>query len=151
CCLLGKTSEEAARLLDCPQGTVFSRLATAREKLRARLVRRGITLSASLFAAALSQGVSPAAVPPLLIGPTVKAALARAAGQATAVLVSARAVQLAEGVVRGMLLHKLKLTALVLGMLTLIAAGAGVMAHPSPGTTEPNPATESPRKLVADS
>src|SRR5204862_3124426 len=43
CHLEGKTNEEAARLLKCPPGTIFSRLATAREKLRTRLTRRGIT------------------------------------------------------------------------------------------------------------
>src|SRR5262245_14844707 len=45
CYLEGKTNEEAAHLLGCPRGTVQSRLAKARELLRVRLARRGLTLS----------------------------------------------------------------------------------------------------------
>src|ERR1700687_4780415 len=53
CCLEGRTHEEAARLLGCPTGTVASRLSRARERLRSRLVRRGLALGAAgaLFAA----------------------------------------------------------------------------------------------------
>src|SRR5262245_54610097 len=43
CYMEGKTNEEAARLLGCPKGTVLSRLARAREILRGRLTRRGLT------------------------------------------------------------------------------------------------------------
>jgi RNA polymerase sigma factor (sigma-70 family) len=42
CDLQGRTYEEAARHLGCPVGTVKSRLARARERLRSRLVRRGL-------------------------------------------------------------------------------------------------------------
>jgi uncharacterized protein (TIGR03067 family) len=66
CYLEGKTNDEAARLIGCPKGTVLSRLAWARERLRSRLTSRGVTLSAG----------SVTAVPPLLIGATVKAAVA---------------------------------------------------------------------------
>src|SRR5439155_25910405 len=44
--LEGRSNAEVARELGCPKGTVASRLARAREKLRARLARRGVTLSA---------------------------------------------------------------------------------------------------------
>ncbi len=39
CHLQGRTYEEAAHLLDCPVGTIKSRLSTARERLRHRLSR----------------------------------------------------------------------------------------------------------------
>ena len=42
CYLEGQTHEKAAEQLDCPVGTIKSRLATAREKLRQRLTRRGV-------------------------------------------------------------------------------------------------------------
>src|SRR5262249_51745104 len=42
CYLQGWTNEEAARRLGCPKGTVLSRLARARDRLRRRLERRGL-------------------------------------------------------------------------------------------------------------
>jgi len=46
CYLQGQTNQEAARLLDCPLGTVCTRLNRARERLRRYLTRRNVTLSA---------------------------------------------------------------------------------------------------------
>src|SRR5262245_48786399 len=42
CYVEGLTNEQAARVLGCPPGTVFSRLAWARERLRRALRRRGL-------------------------------------------------------------------------------------------------------------
>src|SRR5439155_26805451 len=42
CYLNGQTTAEAARALGCPRGTVLSRLATARKRLRRRLAHRGL-------------------------------------------------------------------------------------------------------------
>src|SRR5262249_9343452 len=53
CCLEGKSQEEAARLLSCPRGTVSSWLTRGRERLRLRLLRRGIIVSTAGLAAAL--------------------------------------------------------------------------------------------------
>jgi DNA-directed RNA polymerase specialized sigma24 family protein len=56
CYLEGKTNEEAARLLGCPRGTILSRLARARERLRRSLSRRGLALGPAPFARHRSLG-----------------------------------------------------------------------------------------------
>jgi uncharacterized protein (TIGR03067 family) len=83
CYLEGKTNEEAARVLACPPGTVFSRLARARERLRDRLRRRGVVLSAGLLAAALATlpQDARAAVPPHLPLATARLAVRVAGGK----------------------------------------------------------------------
>ncbi len=126
CYLEGKTTEEAAGLLGCPKGTILSRLSRARERLQARLTRRGVTLSAG--ALALVAGRSQAALVASLVESTVRAALARAAGKAMAGLVSSRAAELTEGVLRAMLLSKLKVVAgfaLLIGMGGMLSASFG--------------------------
>src|SRR5207253_2262003 len=75
CYLEGLSHEEAAARLRWPVGTVRSRLARARDRLRGRLCRRGLTLSATAFAAMLAAGTAPAAPPLSLHNATVRAAL----------------------------------------------------------------------------
>src|SRR5262249_4964781 len=64
CQLEGKTNQEAAAELRCPPGTVSSRLTRARERLRDRLARRGLALSAGALAAAVSPQAGAAGPPP---------------------------------------------------------------------------------------
>jgi RNA polymerase sigma factor (sigma-70 family) len=63
CYLEGLTRDEAAARLGCSVGVLRGRLERGREKLRRRLVRRGVTLSAGLLAAvgqpAAADGPSP--------------------------------------------------------------------------------------------
>ena len=54
-----RTASDAARALGCPVGTIESRLTRARERLRARLARRGITVGA-LAGLGLAAGSVPA-------------------------------------------------------------------------------------------
>src|SRR5205085_994483 len=90
CCLENHSCEEAASRLGQKKGTVWSRLARARERLQKRLAGRGVSLTAVLAGVALAEGRSAALSGPLLSA-TVRAAALLAADQAlTTHLVSAQ-------------------------------------------------------------
>jgi RNA polymerase sigma factor (sigma-70 family) len=121
CELEGRGRKEVARLLRLPEGTLSSRLATARRMLAARLTRRGLTLSAAALAAALSRQAASAGVPRALVVSTVRVATT-AARRLAAGAVPAGVFALTDGVMKGMLMRKLKLTTALL----LAAAALGV-------------------------
>lgn len=141
CDLQGKTRKEAARQLGVPEGTLAARLARGRKMLAQRLVRQGVSLSGGILAALLAQNTASASVPSAVVGSTIKAASLLAAGQAaTAGGISVHAVALMEGVVKAMLLTKLKIAIpIVLGM-GLLGIGWGLCrtraAAPPSGVSE---------------
>src|SRR5690242_11348610 len=63
CDLEGCSYEEAARHLGCAMGTLKSRLARARERLRGRLIRRGVVPAAGGLGSLLGMKPAEAAVP----------------------------------------------------------------------------------------
>jgi RNA polymerase sigma factor (sigma-70 family) len=120
CYLEGRTVAEAALQLGCSRGTVGTRLAWARGRLRARLTRRGLALSAGALAAALSQGTA-AALPAALVAATDKAAVLFAAGGPAAARISPQVITLTNKVVQTMFLSKLKVvTALGMALAGLL-------------------------------
>jgi RNA polymerase sigma factor (sigma-70 family) len=128
CDLEGRSRKEAARQLGCPEGTVASRLAVARKLLAKRLARHGLSVSGGVLAAVLSQTVVSAAVPVAVVSATIKAATLVAAGQAAATgAVSVKVVALTEGMLKAMLLSKLKITTAVLLVLATLLGGAGLI------------------------
>jgi RNA polymerase sigma factor (sigma-70 family) len=127
CCLEGRTGAEAAEQLRCPEGTVLSRLSRARERLRRRLLGRGVCLSAGLLAAVVAAKGQAAEVTAGLVGTTSKAALAVAAGKAVAAVTTARAARLTEGVLRAMFVSKLKLAVGLVLTMGLVGIGAGLI------------------------
>ena len=136
CYLEGMTTEVVARQLGCPQGTILCRLSRGRDKLRTRLVRRGISASsAMLVLERFSEPTSAVEMPLELVTATVRAALQLAAeGSVLTVsgLVSARGLVLAEVTLRTMLMTKIKL----LGLL-LLTGGVLVAAVPMPVAMRP--------------
>jgi RNA polymerase sigma factor (sigma-70 family) len=123
CYLEGMTNEEAARQLDCPKGTVLSRLSRARDQLRERLARRGLDLSSGILPAALASPPAPEALVEAVAqtGPLVRAG--GAAGLSTSVMI------LAKGVMFSMFLRKLEVAGLLLLAMVLAASGASWLSH----------------------
>jgi RNA polymerase sigma factor (sigma-70 family) len=137
CYLSGKSTEEAAAQLGCPRGTVLSRLAWARARLRGRLARRGLAPTAAALAAPLAENAASASLPRALVDATVKAALWFAAGKPAVVgMLSPTAVSLMEGVVRAMHLTKIKWAVGLLVVGAALAIGVGLWAV-RPATADP--------------
>jgi RNA polymerase sigma factor (sigma-70 family) len=113
CDLEGLPRREAARQLHVPEGTLSSRLATARRMLAKRLAGSGLALSAATLA--------PGPVSAALVMSTVRAATLVAAGQLAAGATPAAV--LMQGVMKAMLLRKLRL---VVGAVMLVLAFGGV-------------------------
>jgi RNA polymerase sigma factor (sigma-70 family) len=148
CDLEGKTRKEAARQLGLPEGTVGSRLARARAALAKRLARRGVALSGGALAAVLVQNVASAGVPDAVVSSTISAAECFAAGQAAATgPVSAEVAALAEGVLKAMVVSKLKLVVAVLLVLCSLVAGITFFSGPLASAQDGQPpAVEAPVK-----
>jgi RNA polymerase sigma factor (sigma-70 family) len=121
CDLEGRTHEQAARYLGCAVGTVKSRLARGRKRLRGRLVRRGVAPALAL-AAASAGGAARAAVPTGLAESTVAYA-------ATANAVPTSVAVITEGVLRSMFLSKIKLVMTAAGVMAALAAGVVALAQ----------------------
>jgi RNA polymerase sigma factor (sigma-70 family) len=151
CHLEGKTRKEAARHLGLPEGTVASRLATARALLAKRLTRSGLAVSGAALAVALAQNGAAAGLPASVASSTIQAASLFAVGQAAAPgALSVNAVALAEGVLKTMLLTKLKLATavLVVGALAFGMSGLGLrLFHGSPQTAQGQEQKGAPRTL----
>jgi RNA polymerase sigma factor (sigma-70 family) len=129
CCLEGKTNEQAALQLGCPRGTVVSRLARARERLRKRLTQRGLALSSGLLPGVLTERALTVTAEAALFHSTLENTLRIVGGEPIAGAVSIRVALLTEGVTRFMFPIRLKIAAGVLLALGLACSGAGLAAY----------------------
>ena len=126
--------EMASERLRCPANTVGVRLMRARERLRTRLTRRGLALPAGFLASGLRPGPASAAVSAALSDATIRAGMRCVVGKAAAVgATPASVVALAEGVIRTMILTRLKMAAVAGLAIGLVATGGGVIAHREAG------------------
>jgi RNA polymerase sigma factor (sigma-70 family) len=129
CDLQGKTRSEAALYLGCAEGTVASRLVRGRALLAERLTRHGLSITAAVLAGVLSQTTASAGVPPSLVASTMGAASVFAGRQAGAGVLPAEVAALTDGVLKVMLLGKLKVTLAVLLVLGAATLACGVLAR----------------------
>jgi RNA polymerase sigma factor (sigma-70 family) len=123
CYLEGYSQQEAAGQLGWSKGALRGRLDRGRERLRRRLERRGVGLSATLGATEL-----------FLRAPTAPAALMDAAARG---VVSTRACAIAAGLT-GMLSTKVKLAAGLL-LVAGLCAGAVALIRPAEAAPEAEP------------
>jgi RNA polymerase sigma factor (sigma-70 family) len=126
CYLEGQSQEEAAEQLGWSKTTLRGRLECGRELLRYRLSRRGLALSSALLPAALATNVT-AAVPLSLPAATAHAAILFTDGSSTGA-VSPSVLALVQGMIRTMLLTRLR-AAVLLVTIGLLGVGAAALAH----------------------
>ncbi len=169
CDLEGLTYQQAAHRLHCPVGTLGVRLKRARERLRLRLIERGVAPTTGLIGAMVGPESASASMSSVLVDSTVRAAMEFTLNKATTGgLASAAVVALTERVLRTMALTRLT-GAIPIALAVLItvavswvgvhraarvACAPGYMTaepkgQPSPGKTEgmveqitPQPKTE---------
>jgi uncharacterized protein (TIGR03067 family) len=133
CDVENMTYDEAARSLGCPIGTVKSRLARGRERLRDRLVRRGLGPGAARLSLGRLAEPDRAAVPPALGENTIRASVSVAAAKGPVGPFSAVVVALANGVLRTMTMTKLcKLASVAIVFGALAIGGNALLATARP-------------------
>jgi RNA polymerase sigma factor (sigma-70 family) len=125
CDLEGKTRQEAARILGCPEGTIASRLARGRTMLARRLSRHGLALPGLSLGSTLVEKAGALSVPSQVMCAAIKATTLASAGS-TAGVVPPQVAALTDGVLRAMLLTKLKVGMLIVA--SLLATFSGVYA-----------------------
>ena len=121
----GRSTTETALALNCPAGTVLSRLSWARRRLQTRLAARGTALPAAVAVTAVI-GETLAAPPFRWVAAAVRGAISFTSSGISGVRPT-RSALLAEGVLRAMMMTKVKVaTFLVLGVL----AGGTILQTP---------------------
>jgi len=142
CYLDGRSTEEAARILGVPRGTVLSRLATARQRLAGRLSRRGLAPVLALGISAVSDDPGAAAE---RVERTLRVALAYLTQPRSLPLTGP--VLLAREVIRMSAWKKVPLVVFGLLSLAVTGTGIGIVAGAGPGKPVAGvPAEDNPKQ-----
>jgi RNA polymerase sigma factor (sigma-70 family) len=130
CELEGKTRKQAARELGLPEGTLAGHLSRGRTMLARRLSRYGLVLSVAETTRLLAANAAATSVPPMLLSSTAKSAMLAATAKAgAATIISTKATLLAEGVIKAMLLTKLKTMAGLVVLTVTLLGGMSAVGH----------------------
>jgi RNA polymerase sigma factor (sigma-70 family) len=127
CDVENRTYEDTARHLGCPIGTVKSRLARGRERLRERLARRGLIPASGLVGVGLLAEPARAMVPVALVESTCRAAVWTVTAKGAGGPFSASVAALVKGVSRTMAMTKLCKVASAGLVLGVVAIGGGAL------------------------
>jgi len=145
CDLEGKTRKEVARQLAIPEGTVASRVATARAMLAKRLARRGVVGSGVLMGEVLSSRAASAGVPMTVVSATIQTASQVATGRGAAGTFTPTVATLMTGVTTAMYMSKIKSVLAVVLIVGVAFGGAGIGAgvfNSTAATAQPGAKTE---------
>lgn len=151
CDVQGLTGEEAATRLNWLLGTVWSRLARGRKRLRERLTRRGVTQSALSAIGGMPRGH--ASMPLELLRSTVQAATQCSAGSLPSEIVSKSIVTLVHGGSTAMTFRVLRYAAIIAllplgGALMYLGSTLGASSKPQ-AAARPQAAGATPRAAAA--
>jgi RNA polymerase sigma factor (sigma-70 family) len=125
CCLEGQGRADVARALGVKEGTISSRIDQARKRLQSRLTRRGVTLTAALTAAALTDRAGATAPLARLCALTTRSAAAGVVGGQVAALV--------EQGTRALFAGRWKAVPLLLAAWLAVAAAGLIACQPVAG------------------
>jgi len=137
CELEGRSIKEAAQTLDCPAGTVASRLARGRALLAKRLTRQGLVISGAALAGLLTNEAASAAVPTRLCFSLIEAATAVTFdGSLGAGIVSSEVSHLAARALRTMSISSLRWATAACVSVSLAVAGGSLFIYRASGAEQ---------------
>ncbi len=136
CYLQGRTIGDASRQLGWPVGTVGGRLARARDRLRASLQRRGLSVPVVLSRALSRDSVLTPAISQSLARATRDAALEVVIKRGTTTAISAAAAGVVEETMRHAILGRLVIVAIASGLAAAVVVVGGADLGVTAGSPE---------------